>query len=138
MIVLNLMTKEQQQKILAVCKKHRFSFCVLFGSAAEEAHHQRDYDLAFYVGHEISGAIKFDLLKELQSFFDKPIDIVLLQPSTDPLLAYEIAHKGRLICELKQESFLEFQTRTWKKYLDTQRYRDYEKEYIRKKTKNVS
>lgn len=132
------MTKEQQKIIQALCKKYNFSFCGLFGSGVERIKISRDYDLAFHVGHEISSAIKFEILKILQPYFDKPLDVILIQPSTDPLLAYEIALKGKLIYELRTESFLEFQTSAWKEYLDTQRYRDYEKEYIRKKIKNVS
>jgi hypothetical protein len=56
----------------------------------------------------------------------------------DPLLAYEISTKSKLIYESQKDSFLEFQGRAWKDYLDSQRYRDYEKKYIKKRIKNVS
>jgi len=134
------MTKKQSAKLLQVCKKHGFQFCILFGSSANKAlkKHKRDYDLAFYSGKNIPGKIKFTLIEELQSFFDKPIDITLIQPLGDPLLTYEVSTKRNLICEVKKDSYLEFQGRAWKDYLDSQRYRDYEKEYIKKKVKNVS
>ena len=134
------MTKKQTLKIVDACKKHGFDFCVLFGSSVDKKlkKYKRDYDLAFYSMKYVSGSLKLKLLEELQLFFDKTIDITLIQPLMDPLLAYEISKKGRLMCELKEDSFLEFQGRAWKDYLDSQRYRDYEKEYIKKKIKNVS
>ena len=134
------MTKKQTQKILELCKKYNFCFCVLFGSGADKKlkKHVRDYDFAFYSEKHISGNLKFTLIEKLQAFFDKSIDITILQPLSDPLLAYEISTKGKLICELKEDSFLEFQGRAWKDYLDSQRYRDYEKEYIKKRVKNVA
>ena len=134
------MTKKQKNKILTMCKKYRLYFCIWFGSGVEEGRkrYQRDYDLAFYGGKHLKGDLTLKLQKELLSFFDKPIDIILIQPLMDTLLAYEISTKGKLVCELKKDSFLEFQGRTWKDYLDTQRYRDYEKIYIEKKVKHVS
>lgn|SRR3989338_4078216 len=134
------MTDIQKQKIYEVCKKNNFYFCVFFGSGADEKikKYQRDIDLAFYAGKRIPTKKSLEIYQELMPHFDKEIDVVLIQPLMDPLLAYEISVNGKCVCELKEDSFLEFQTRAWKDYLDSQRYRDYEKKYIERKVKNVS
>lgn len=134
------MTEEQKIKIQQICKKYGLRFCVLFGSGVSTTgkNFQRDYDLAFYGGKRLSEELRLNFFNKLQPFFDKPLDIILIQPLMDPLLAYEISTKGKLIYESVEDAFLEFQTRAWKDYLDSERYRKYEKEYIRKKIKNVS
>ena len=134
------MTEIQKKEIVRLCHKHHLWFCVLFGSGADEKnkHLQRDFDLAFYGGKRLPTDVKLVLFDELQPYFEKPVDIILIQPLMDPLLAYEISIKGKLICELKEDTFLTFQTRAWKDYFDSERYREYEKKYIRKRIKNVS
>ncbi len=134
------MTEKQKQKISEICRKYHFHFCVWFGSGVDKKlkKHSRDYDLAFYAGRSIPGDLRLKLYEELTPHFNKSIDIVLIQPLMDPLLAYEISTKGQLIYESKKDSFLEFQGRAWKDYLDSERYRDYEKKYLKKRIKNVS
>ena len=134
------MIPKQKQKISRLCKKYGFLFSVWFGSGVDKKlkKYQRDYDIAFYKGKHIDGHIMPTLYKELQPLFDKPIDIILVQPLMDPLLAYEISTKGQLLCELKKDSFLEFQGRAWKDYLDSEHYRKYERAYIKKRVKHVS
>lgn len=134
------MTEKQKQKISEICKRYHFYFCVWFGSAVDPKlkKHSRDYDLAFYGGQALKEDLKFELYKELSPFFKKPVDVILIQLLMDPLLAYEISTKGKLVYESKKDSFLEFQGRAWKDYLDSKRYRDYEKTYLKKRIKNVS
>lgn len=135
-----MLSAAQKQKIKALCRKYDLYFCVLFGSgsSAKNRKLQRDYDLAFYGGQRLPSDLKLKLYHVLQPLFDKPVDVILVQPLMDPLLAYEISTKGKLVVELQKDSFLSFQTRAWKDYLDSKRYRDYEREYIRRKVKDVS
>ena len=102
------MTPEQKQKILKVCKKFHFDFAVLFGSSSQKSQFARDHDIAFYSRKKTASELSLKLSSDLYPFFTKPVDIIILTSTTDPLLSYEIAHKGELICELKKESFLQF------------------------------
>lgn len=120
-------------EIAWICEKANIALLVLFGSRAKgKVHAESDIDLAVKPVH---GHI-VDKLKLIFEFGEllktEGIDLVVLTPETDPVLLYEIFMNGRPLYENSPELFEREKLRAWKLYLDTERLRRYQKEYLRR------
>jgi len=129
----------KNKEIQECCKENKIELLVLFGSCASgETHSARDIDLAvkFKRGAEIS---KLELIYKLDDLFDrKKIDLVILTADTDPLLLYEVFFNGRPLYEAEPGVFDKEKLRTWKLYLDTEKLRVMQKQYLKKFAEKVS
>lgn len=123
------------KKIKQLAAKYRFLFVVQYGSSIAGSA-PRDYDVAFASDH-ILKISPVEIAHQLQSHFDRPVDIVFLTTRTDPLLSHEILTKGKLLYERKKGSYIKFKIFAWKKYLDTKKFRDLEDIYLKKEIKHV-
>lgn len=114
------------------CDKHGIDLMVLFGSrVSAEGRNESDIDIALKVrpGTETS---KLELIAALTDFFeDGEIDLVVLTRDTDPLLLKEIFSEGKPLYEACPGLFDNERLRAWKLYLDTDKLRQMQKEYVR-------
>jgi predicted nucleotidyltransferase len=121
-----------KQDLTPFCKEAGIQLLILFGSRVTGfAGPSSDLDLAvrFRRGLEVS---KLHLLYELDELFHpERVDLVILSPSTPPLLQYEIFLKGRALFEAADGLFEEGRLKAWKLYLDTAPLRKRELEYLR-------
>ena len=121
------------------CKENSIELLILFGShASEETHPKSDIDVAvkFKRGTEIS---KLELIYKLDDLFNgKSIDLVVLTTDTDPLLLYEIFFNGRPLYEKDPDIFEKEKLRAWKLYLDTEKLRVIQKQYLKKFVEKAS
>ncbi len=86
--------------LVAWCQAHNIALCVLFGSRArDQARPGSDYDLALKSGHPPALLDRVAWQTELESLLDADVSLVLLTPTTDPVLGWEIARNGKLVYE---------------------------------------
>ena len=87
---------------------------------------------------------KIELMGKLNDFFmSDRVDMTILTPETDPLLAYEIFRGGVALYEEEPGLFDQWYVRSWKIYLDTAKFRRLEWERTKQalnkwEEKNVS
>lgn len=119
--------------IAAFCKKNSIELLVLFGShAGGKVRPSSDVDLAVKMlrGVEFS---KLDLIYHIGGLFEgKEVDLVVLTNDTDPVLLNEIFSRGKVLHEERAGTFEEEKLRAWKLYLDTEKLRVMQKEYLKR------
>lgn len=120
-------------RIVDFCQKNSIELLVLFGShAGEKVLPTSDVDLAAKMRHGMEFS-KLDLIYHLGGLFEgKEIDLVVLTNDTDPILLNEIFSGGKLLYEERAGTFEEEKLRAWKLYLDTEKLRVMQKEYLRR------
>lgn len=122
-------------KVKKILKKYHVLLAVQYGSSLKSKYAE-DYDIALYLKNNRNKISSIQ--RELEMIFDKPLDLVELSERTDPLLAYEILSTGKPLYEEKKDLFENLLVQIWKKYLDTQKFRDLENAYIKKGIKRVT
>jgi predicted nucleotidyltransferase len=114
------------------CDEQGIDLLVLFGSRTSgEGRAGSDIDVAV----KMRKGMKFsmlDLIAALTDFFeDGEIDLVVLTRDTDPLLLHEIFSMGKLLFEARPGLFENEKLRAWNLYLDIEKLRKRQKEYLR-------
>lgn len=116
------------------CRENEVELCILFGSRTiglARADSDVDIALQFARGQQPS---KLHLLHELEMLWmPKTVDLVVLDPQTDPLLLHEIFSHGKLIFEKSEGLFARARLRAWHLYLDTAPLRQKERQFILEK-----
>jgi len=113
---------------------------VLFGSRATgKTHANSDWDFAALYDEEVrQNYIKdnafawFEVPMILGNFFhlnSDIIDVVELNHSS-PLIGYHVSRDGKLLYEKASDEFTKFQSKAWKMYADTAKFRKIQKESI--------
>lgn len=120
-------------EIAAFCKKSNVELLVLFGSqAGGKIRTGSDVDLAVKMQRGVEFS-KLDLIYNLGGLFEgKEIDLVVLTRDTDPVLLNEIFSRGKSLYEERAGTFEEEKLRAWKLYLDTEKLRVMQKEYLKR------
>lgn len=120
-----------KSQIVDFCRKNNVTLFIVFGSyAKEKARPQSDIDIALVLENEKSYANKLLLIFELEGIFQKQVDLVLLKPTTDPLLRFEVFSTGKPLFMRQSYLFEESKLYAWKIYLDTKKIREMRKEYV--------
>lgn len=119
------------EEALTFCRKEGIDLLILFGSQATgKKLPGSDIDVAVKMGKGTKHS-KLELIAALTDFFGKgEIDLVILTRDTDPLLLHEIYSKGSLIYEVRPGLFENEKLRAWHLYLDTEKLRRKQKEYL--------
>ena len=121
----------QQSQIREFCKRNNILLFVIFGSHARGKNNSRsDIDVALILENNKSTANKLRLIFELEGIFPKQVDLVIVNPNTDPLLQFEIFKIGVPLFENKSNLFEEYKLRAWKSFQDTKKIRDLKQQYI--------
>ena len=123
-------------KIRKIFKKYKIILAVQYGSSVK-SRSPKDYDLALY-SKRPSRDLLIKIQSELQPFFDRPLDLAVLSSRTDPLLAYEIVTGGSVMYQARKHAFETWLVYAWRRYLDTKKFRDLERMYIKKGLKYVT
>ena len=111
-----------KQKLRRLAKKYHLKLLLLFGSAAMgKTHPKSDLDFAFFSNTIIN---EEKLHQDLMDIFHREdIDLINILTTHDPLLRFEILHKGISLYE--SEVGLK-STMEWQSYFD---YIDFQKYY---------
>ncbi|MDP3244454.1 MAG: nucleotidyltransferase domain-containing protein [bacterium] len=111
---------KNREMIIKTAKKYGLNFLVLFGSQVSgETHKKSDADIAYSAKKPLSYQKEYNLTRELQKIlgFSGEIEIVDLSKAS-PLLAKEVAFKGRLLSESIPHSFAYFQMYAFKMFVE--------------------
>lgn len=112
---------------------------LLFGSYAEGSENKlSDIDIAILTTREISLLELGRLTAYLEGIFKREIDIVVLNnlQIKNPVLAHEIATKGKLLFCRDMEKFIAFKTQAIITFMDTAPLREAVNRAIRRRLKN--
>ena len=120
-------------EIADFCAKNSIALLILFGShAGGKVRAASDVDLAVKMRYGIEFS-KLDLIYHLGGLFEgKEIDLVVLTNDTDPVLLNEIFSGGKPLYEERPGAFEEEKLRAWKLYLDTEKLRVMQREYLKR------
>ena len=117
-----------QTRVHPLCEQYRLHLIILFGSSITGVRGpESDLDLALLGDAPLDlVAVTTDVIRLLQT--DR-VDVVDLR-RTSPLLAMEVARSGRLVYERKPGMHLEFISLAVRRYIDTKKLRDAQKDAI--------
>ncbi|OGW76158.1 MAG: hypothetical protein A3J72_09350, partial [Nitrospirae bacterium RIFCSPHIGHO2_02_FULL_40_19] len=113
-------------KLKKIFKKYHVLFAIQYGSSLTSKWAE-DIDLALYC-QKPSQINTWKLYGELQPFFDRQLDLIILTNHSNPLLTYEILTKGKVLYMKSLSLFVPIVVTLWKRYLDTQKFRNLEKQ----------
>lgn len=115
------MNNPDLEKLKHWCQSNAVDLCVPFGSQATGRTHARsDLDVALFSAGQPE--LKKDLLRlmgELEDLFGQPVDLVIIEPDTDPVLRLEIFQHGQPLYESRSGLFNEHRVLAVKIYDDT-------------------
>lgn len=116
------MTPTQQQHLRDWCIHAGITLCVLFGSrATNQARPDSDYDLA--ISPQPTPQIRLMWQIALEELLQGNVDIVILAPTTEPTLGWEIARTGYLIYATTPDIWATERAKLWHRYNDALPFR---------------
>jgi predicted nucleotidyltransferase len=115
------------------CRDNHIDLMIVFGSQAKKSTRaDSDFDLAVKLPRECA-IDKLYLIYKLGELFNTDVlDLVILTSDMDAVLLREIFMEGKLLYESVPGLFEKEKLRAWKIYLDTEKLRSYQKEYLKK------
>jgi predicted nucleotidyltransferase len=121
---MTMKTEPPVEALVAWCKTRDIALCVLFGSRARgQARPDSDYDLALKPGHPPAPLDRVAWQVEIENLLGADVSLVLLTPTTDPVLGWEIARDGKLLYERDRGLWMGEQARLWHLYNDALPFR---------------
>ena len=126
------MTEINQQAVLKICKDFDLSFVVLFGSqATRRKGFKDDYDIAVLASQGgIKEAEEMKLICRFSQLLETDnLDLVILN-FAHPLLQYEVAQEGELLCEVEEGSFDRFRWRAIQNWNDNKKFNNLNVDYV--------
>ncbi|MBN2093192.1 nucleotidyltransferase domain-containing protein [candidate division KSB1 bacterium] len=120
------------KQINEFCHQNKISLFIIFGSYTKaKTHAMSDIDIALVFEDRKAPIDKLQLIFDLEGIFDQQVDLVVLTPFTDPVLLFEIFTNGKPVFEKESFLFEEHKLIAWKKYLDTEKLRELQHQYIK-------
>ena len=121
-----------QSRVTDFCERNHISLFIIFGSYAKaQVRTHSDIDIALALEEPKSDGDKLHLIFELEGIFQKQVDLVILKPTTDPLLRFEVFSTGKPLFMSNSQLFEESKLQAWKAYLDTEKIRELRREYVK-------
>jgi predicted nucleotidyltransferase len=121
---MTMKTEPPVEALVAWCTTRDIALCVLFGSRARgQARPDSDYDLALKPGHPPAPLDRIAWQVEIENLLDANVSLVLLTPTTDPVLGWEIARDGKLLYERDSGLWMSERARLWHLYNDALPFR---------------
>lgn len=126
------LTPQQKKKFKEIAKKYDLNFLALFGSQATGLTHPKsDFDIAYSPKKEIDYGKEYEMNIELMRVFKSPdVEVVNTHKGT-PLLNYYVAFQSQLLAETTIHSFAQFQTYSFKIYIEAKPLFKLQREYIK-------
>ena len=125
------------ENIKTVLIKYEFiEFVLIFGSYVEGTQTKMsDVDIAVYLSKDIDLLTVGKIISELEKVTNRKIDFVILNNlySKNPLFAFEIINKSKLLFVRNSDLLVDYKTRTQLEYFDTEKLRDASREALRKR-----
>ncbi len=115
----------EPEKIKHWCQARGIDLCILFGSqAAGKTHRGSDVDIALFSATNADlRQHLLSLIGEAEDLFGDPIDLVIIEEDTDPVLRLEAFQHGKPLYESQPGLFVEQRIIAVKLYDDTEQLR---------------
>lgn len=128
------------EKITKILKNFpNIKFALIFGSYAKnEQRFLSDIDVAIYLDSDIDLFMQGEMIAELESEFDKKIDLVVLNGlyKKNPKLSFNIIDNHKLLFCEDMDEYFEFKAKTFKYYFDSKYIYDMFDKSLSKRLKN--
>lgn len=112
-----------KKKLSKIAKKYDLLVLVLFGSYAKGLESENsDYDVAYYSRKPLKN--KFELWNEIETLFDKRVDLIEINSSDSVILRNQIFTSGICLYELRRGLFDELASKSFFDYVDSKSYID--------------
>lgn len=124
--------KFNQEKLEGFCQKHNLKLLVLHGSYAKgKATDKSDIDIGILSQEKIDSSKYFNILRDFSEIFGDKFDPVFLN-GAEPMISYHVALAGKPLYEKAKGIFANFRIQSIGRFLDTKKFRELEKYYIKK------
>lgn len=124
--------KIDKERLEKLCQKYSIQLLILHGSyATGNAANKSDIDIGILGGEKFDSGSKIDILEDFSEVFGDKFDPVFLN-GAEPLISYQVAIHGKPIYEETQGLFQRFRIQAVAKYMDTKKFRDMEKLYLKR------
>jgi len=128
---MNLLNVDEK-KLAALCRKYSILLVVLHGShAAGRARENSDIDIGILAGKKQNTETQIDIFADFSDLFGDKFDPVFLN-GAEPLITYQVAIHGTPLYEERKGIFQEFQIQAAARYMDTKKFRQLEKLYLKR------
>ena len=119
------------KKFEEMCNRNKLLLVVLHGSYSNGITTDKsDIDVAFLGEPEIVRKKYYDIIGDFTDVFGEKVDPVCLN-SAEAMITYQVAINGTLLYEIRKGLFEEFKLGAYSRYMDTKKFRDLEKQYIK-------
>lgn len=106
------------------CEKKGVRLGVLFGSQASgRVHSHSDVDVAIWPKNSLEPLQKLAWVNELMDLVENEVSLVIVSPSLDPVLGWEIAKGGKVVWETRPGFWQLERARLWHLYNDSAPHR---------------
>lgn len=126
----------EYSKIKRICNRYKVSALYLFGSAVNKSRRSaRDIDLAVLLPEKFDKTQSFELrlllIQAFTRFFNRTIDLIILNEVSSPILKQQVIASGRLLFLGNTKQRLLFELRTMQEYADWKPFLDfYDRHYV--------
>ncbi len=124
--------KYDKNELGKLCKKHGLKLLVLHGSYAKgRATGKSDIDIGVLGKKKIDHGAFSAILKDFGEIFGDKFDPAFLN-NAEPMICYHAAVSGRPLYEAAKGDFANFKLQSIGRYIDTKKFRELEKLYIKR------
>lgn len=121
-----------EKKLAAICRKYNILLVVLHGShASGHARESSDIDIGILAGKKHDAETQINIFTDFGDLFGDKFDPVFLN-GAEPLISYQVAIHGTPLYEVRKGIFQEFQIQAAARYMDTKKFRQLEKLYLKR------
>jgi len=124
--------KIDKEKLENLCQKYHIQLLILHGSyATGNAASKSDIDIGILGKEKFDLDNEIDILDDFSEVFGDKFDPVFLN-GAEPLISYQVAIHGKPLYEETQGVFQRFRLLAVAKYMDSKKFRDMEKLYLKR------
>jgi len=124
--------KLDKERLKKLCQKYHIKLMILHGSyATGNAASKSDIDIGILGREKFDSDNKIDILDDFSEVFGDKFDPVFLN-GAEPLISYQVAIHGKPLYEETQGVFQRFRLLAVAKYMDSKKFRDMEKLYLKR------
>jgi len=124
--------KIDKKELANLCQKYNIQLLILHGSyATGNAASKSDIDIGILGREKFGSDNKLDILNDFSEVFGEKFDPVFLN-GAEPLISYQAAIHGKPLYEETQSVFQRFRLQAVAKYMDSKKFRDMEKLYLKR------
>jgi predicted nucleotidyltransferase len=124
--------KINKERLKSLCQKYNIQLIILHGSyATGNARGKSDIDIGILGREKFDLNNQLDVLNDFSEVFGDKFDPVFLN-GAEPLISYQVAIHGKPLFEEKEGIFQHFQIQAVARYMDSKKFRDMEKSYLKR------